>query len=298
MLTPQELQNKKFEKAVFGGYDMSQVDDFLDSIIGDYTDIYKENITLKGKMKVLVDKIEEYRSVDDEIRKMLYTAQTKAKEMIANAEKEASNIINEARSTAESSIIEMKASYDNEKEKLAAMKAETSQYAEQIKAILNKNIDVINTLIEAAPVKEVVQPKKEEEFVKASPDTFEFELPKDFIVDNGEDAKPEEEVSAEETHEEEVLFEDAVIEENEPKASDEQSTKFFELHLGKKERAVHKKSVEDADESDTGKIYGTGGFTPKPRFQFDDLRFGANYDDEYDDNKKKKQRIIKNGTGL
>ena len=36
MLTPQELQNKKFEKAVFGGYDMSQVDDFLDSIIGDY----------------------------------------------------------------------------------------------------------------------------------------------------------------------------------------------------------------------------------------------------------------------
>ena len=288
MLTPQELQNKKFEKAVFGGYDMSQVDDFLDSIIGDYTDIYKENITLKSKMKVLVDKIEEYRSVDDEIRKMLYTAQTKAKEMIANAEKEASNIINEARSTAESSIIEMKASYDNEKERLAAMKAETSQYAEQIKAILNKNIDVINTLIEAAPVKEAVQPKKEEEFVKASPDTFEFELPKDFIVDNGEDAKPEEEVSAEETHEEEVLFEDAVIEENEPKASDEYSTKFFELHLGKKERALHKKSVEDADESDTGKIYGTGGFTPKPRFQFDDLRFGANYDDEYDDNKKKK----------
>ena len=288
MLTPQELQNKKFEKAVFGGYDMSQVDDFLDSIIGDYTDIYKENITLKSKMKVLVDKIEEYRSVDDEIRKMLYTAQTKAKEMIANAEKEASNIINEARSTAESSIIEMKASYDNEKEKLAAMKAETSQYAEQIKAILNKNIDVINTLIEAAPVKEVVQPKKEEEFVKASPDTFEFELPKDFIVDNGEDAKPEEEVSAEESHEEVVLFEDAVVEDNEPNASDEYSTKFFELHLGKKERALHKKSVEDADESDTGKIYGTGGFTPKPRFQFDDLRFGANYDDEYDDNKKKK----------
>ena len=102
MLTPQELQNKKFEKAVFGGYDMSQVDDFLDSIIGDYTDIYKENITLKSKMKVLVDKIEEYRSVDDEIRKMLYTAQTKAKEMIANAEKEASNIINEARSTPKS----------------------------------------------------------------------------------------------------------------------------------------------------------------------------------------------------
>ena len=176
MLTPQELQNKKFEKAVFGGYDMAQVDDFLDSIIGDYTGIYKENITLKSKMKVLVDKIEEYRSVDDEIRKMLYTAQTKSKEMIANAEKEANNIINEARSTAESSIIEMKASYDSEKDKLAAMKAETSQYAEQIKAILNKNIEVINTLIETAPVKEVV---KEEVPVAPAKDPNKVELPAD-----------------------------------------------------------------------------------------------------------------------
>lgn len=288
MLTPQELQNKKFEKAVFGGYDMAQVDDFLDSIIGDYTDIYKENITLKSKMKVLVDKIEEYRSVDDEIRKMLYTAQTKSKEMIANAEKEANNIINEARSTAESSIIEMKASYDSEKDKLAAMKAETSQYAEQIKAILNKNIEVINTLIETAPVKEVVQPKQEEEFVKASPDTFEFELPKDFIVDSSEDEEEtEQEISDMESHEEEEKFEEPAAE-KEVKGADEYSTKFFELHLGKKERALHKKTVEDADESDTGKIYGTGGFTPKPKFQFDDLRFGANYDDDYDDNKKKK----------
>ncbi|MBQ6835539.1 MAG: DivIVA domain-containing protein [Clostridia bacterium] len=288
MLTPQELQNKKFEKAVFGGYDMAQVDDFLDSIIGDYTDIYKENITLKSKMKVLVDKIEEYRSVDDEIRKMLYTAQTKSKEMIANAEKEANNIINEARSTAESSIIEMKASYDSEKDKLAAMKAETSQYAEQIKAILNKNIEVINTLIETAPVKEVVQPKQEEEFVKASPDTFEFELPKDFIVDNSEEEEEvKQEVSVMESHVEEEEFEEPSVE-KEVKGTDEYSTKFFELHLGKKERALHKKTVEDADESDTGKIYGTGGFTPKPKFQFDDLRFGSNYDDDYDDNKKKK----------
>ncbi|MBQ7087095.1 MAG: DivIVA domain-containing protein, partial [Clostridia bacterium] len=250
--------------------------------------IYKENITLKSKMKVLVDKIEEYRSVDDEIRKMLYTAQTKSKEMIANAEKEANNIINEARSTAESSIIEMKASYDSEKDKLAAMKAETSQYAEQIKAILNKNIEVINTLIETAPVKEVVQPKQEEEFVKASPDTFEFELPKDFIVDSSEDEEEtEQEISDMESHEEEEKFEEPAAE-KEVKGTDEYSTKFFELHLGKKERALHKKSVEDADESDTGKIYGTGGFTPKPKFQFDDLRFGANYDDDYDDNKKKK----------
>lgn len=284
MLTPQELQNKKFEKAVFGGYDMSQVDDFLDSIIGDYTDIYKENITLKSKMKVLVDKIEEYRSVDDEIRKMLYTAQSKSKEMIANAEKEANNIINTAKSTAEESIIDMKASYDAEKKKLALMKQETLRYAEQVKTILSKNIDVINAYIAEVPTPEKENiPPEGEEFVKATPDTFEFELPKDFIVDHDEE-EAEPDIAEPETTE---AHESHIPEYEEEKKEDEYDTKFFELHLNNKEKSFHKKTVEDADESDTGKIYGTGGFTPKPRFKFDDLRFGANYDDDENNTKKK-----------
>ena len=61
MLTPQEIQDQKFEKAVFGGYDMGQIDKFLDAVLSDYTSLYKENAALKAKMRVLVDKIEEYR---------------------------------------------------------------------------------------------------------------------------------------------------------------------------------------------------------------------------------------------
>ena len=33
MLTPQEIQEQKFEKAVFGGYDMAQIDKFLDVVL-------------------------------------------------------------------------------------------------------------------------------------------------------------------------------------------------------------------------------------------------------------------------
>ena len=64
MLTPQEIQEQKFEKAVFGGYDMEQIDKFLDVVLTDYSSLYKENAALKAKMRVLVDKIEEYRTVD------------------------------------------------------------------------------------------------------------------------------------------------------------------------------------------------------------------------------------------
>ena len=42
MLTPQEIQEVKFEKAVFGGYDMAQIDKFLDELLADYSLLYKE----------------------------------------------------------------------------------------------------------------------------------------------------------------------------------------------------------------------------------------------------------------
>ena len=64
MLTVQEIQTPEFEKAVFGGYDQKAVDDFMETVAADFASLQKENAALKSKMKVLVDKIEEYRSVE------------------------------------------------------------------------------------------------------------------------------------------------------------------------------------------------------------------------------------------
>ena len=43
MLTPQEVSNHAFAKAVMGGYNMAMVDEFLDELTDDYTALYKEN---------------------------------------------------------------------------------------------------------------------------------------------------------------------------------------------------------------------------------------------------------------
>ena len=55
MLTPQEVAEHSFAKASFGGYNMTMVDEFLDQVTNDYTALFKENATLKAKMKVLAD---------------------------------------------------------------------------------------------------------------------------------------------------------------------------------------------------------------------------------------------------
>ena len=54
MLTPQEVSERAFPKASFGGYNMGQVDEFLDLLTADYTALYNENAVLKNKMKVPV----------------------------------------------------------------------------------------------------------------------------------------------------------------------------------------------------------------------------------------------------
>ena len=74
MFTPQEIQEQTFSKAVFGGYDMQQVDDFLEPLTEDYIMLYKENSVLKSKMKVLVEKLEEYRGQEAAMKQQMAQA--------------------------------------------------------------------------------------------------------------------------------------------------------------------------------------------------------------------------------
>lgn len=96
MFTPQEIQEKTFEKAVFGGYDMQTVDEFLEPLTEDYLTLYRENAILKSKMKVLVEKLEEYRAQEQSMRKAIVTAQRTADAMVAEAEKKSAQIISSA----------------------------------------------------------------------------------------------------------------------------------------------------------------------------------------------------------
>ena len=46
MLTPLDIQNKKFKKTL-RGYDIKAVEEFLEEIMYDYEKVYKENVELK-----------------------------------------------------------------------------------------------------------------------------------------------------------------------------------------------------------------------------------------------------------
>lgn len=93
MLTPQEVSSHAFPKAVMGGYNMGSVDEFLDQLTEDYTALYKENAALKAKMKVLVEKVEDYRATEDSMRATLLTAQKMADSIVKEAEQKRTEML-------------------------------------------------------------------------------------------------------------------------------------------------------------------------------------------------------------
>ncbi len=82
MFTPQQIDQISFNKATFGGYNMQQVDEFLEPLTEDYVTLYKENALLKSKMRVLVGKLEEYRKNEKAMKEAVANAQKTCDRMV------------------------------------------------------------------------------------------------------------------------------------------------------------------------------------------------------------------------
>lgn len=132
MLTPQELNETQFDKAVFGGYDMGSVDEFLSRVAEDYATLFKENAVLKNKLKVLAETVEEYRSVDEAMRKALITAQNMANEMVNEAKKKSEEIMLSASANAQEKANLLSAKIREEEAKLVLVKKATNEFAEKM----------------------------------------------------------------------------------------------------------------------------------------------------------------------
>lgn len=146
MLTPQAVSDRGFTKAALGGYNMAQVDEFLDIVTGDYTTLYQENTALKRKMKVMQDKIDEYRNTEETMRKALLAAQQIAENMVVEGQKKSKLLMDEARHEIESLRKSTLDERKMEENRLLAVKQVTSQYVEQVKELHRKEMDYLDSL--------------------------------------------------------------------------------------------------------------------------------------------------------
>ena len=160
MFTPQEVSEKVFPKASFGsgGYAMAAVDEFLDTLTEDYTALYKENVALKAKLKVLAEKVEEYRATEDAMRSTLLTAQRMAAKLVQEAQEEKDNLLNEARAQHAAEIRVLDDETNVAKQKLALAQQNLADFIHRSRALCEEHAAFLTSLpelvpaVEAAPV--------------------------------------------------------------------------------------------------------------------------------------------------
>lgn len=157
-MTVQEIQEIGFEKAVFGGYDMKSVDTFLERVAEEFAAMQKENAALKAKMKVLVDKIEEYRGVEDGMRRALMSAQTIAQDTIDKAKKEAQDIVSAAKDETENKVKNTRDEIELEEQKLEAAKKNTIEFIARVSAVYQAQA---KALVELAKAEQLVRQQQE-----------------------------------------------------------------------------------------------------------------------------------------
>ncbi len=195
MITAQDIREKTFEKSKFGGYDMAEVDEFLEQLADDLTNSQKEVSVLKSKMKVLVDKIEEYRSNESALNQSIIAAQKLAQQIESEARDKASKVLSDAQNQADDIIGSITAKKEFEEKRLAAAQAASSKFLDGIRAMCNaqlKNIDNISLselAPKAAPAAVVEEPADEEPEAEVPADdqldlSAEMDIPFEESADN------------------------------------------------------------------------------------------------------------------
>ena len=150
MFTPQEVSEKVFPKSSFGsgGYAMSAVDEFLDTLTEDYTALYKENVALKAKLKILAEKVEEYRATEDAMRSTLLTAQKMAAKLVQEAQTEKENLLKEANEQHAAQLAQLEKERHEAEEKLTMARQSLADFVRHSSELCAQQAEFLNSLPE------------------------------------------------------------------------------------------------------------------------------------------------------
>jgi cell division initiation protein len=141
-ITPNEISNKDFKK-VFRGYDIDEVDEFLEQLVDDYEKIYKENLSLKEKINLLNEKIEHYSNIEGTLQNTLILAQTAAEQAKDNSKRDAELIIKDAQETANNIIKKAEEHVLEINKEHEMLKQNYSMFKSRFEAMLKAQLDSI-----------------------------------------------------------------------------------------------------------------------------------------------------------
>lgn len=185
-LTPMDINNKEFKKGL-RGYNPEEVDEFLDEIIENYEELYKDNAKLKEKIALSVEQIEHYTKIENTIQNTLLLAQNAADQAKSSAEKEAQLVMQNANETAQKILdkahndtIQINDEYEKMKQEFIKFRAKFRNFMNtQLQTFNDLEKDFLKTYNVSKPVSEEraeeveIEEKEEEIFLDKPPESKE-----------------------------------------------------------------------------------------------------------------------------
>lgn len=143
MITPLDIENKKFAKQMMNGYSVEEVDDFLDDLTVDYSKNYKEITELKAKVEELTTSLNHYKSIESTLQNTLLMAQETSEEVKNVAKQKADQIINDAKASSERRVNELNNEIAVKEQALEDIKKQFDIYKAKMESLLISQLELL-----------------------------------------------------------------------------------------------------------------------------------------------------------
>jgi len=146
MITPLDIENKKFSKQMMNGYSVEEVDEFLDDLTVDYGKAYKQSTELSERVDELEKSLKHYKTIEDTLQNALVMAQSTAEEVKRVAQQQADQIIKEAEGNARKSVDDLSQEILMKKKELDDMKKQFEVYKAKMESLLISQLELLKDI--------------------------------------------------------------------------------------------------------------------------------------------------------
>ncbi|WP_215141743.1 DivIVA domain-containing protein [Exiguobacterium qingdaonense] len=164
-LTPIDIHNKEFSSR-FRGYDIDEVNEFLDQIIKEFELLIRENRRYEELVNDMQARIDYFSSMEDTLNKSIIVAQEAAEEVKNNAQKEASLILKQAEREAHAREEEASRKEQLAEREVVQMLKKVELYRTRFRVLVDAQMELLNsteweTIVGEPPVQTVLDDRTE-----------------------------------------------------------------------------------------------------------------------------------------
>lgn len=159
MITPLDIQNKRFGKTLIG-YSFDEVEEFLEDLFFDYERLFVENKDLRKELEGLKEDMKKYNELEETLKDTLVVAKATSKDMIQSAKEKSEIIIADSKLKSRAEIEKTQRNIEGMTRDIYRLKIEFNSMKNKYKTFLESQLVSINEITLCEDIKEKKNLKK------------------------------------------------------------------------------------------------------------------------------------------